>query len=79
MKKIILKIKQKGLMFNLGKNKFRSPVDIDVTYTNLNSIISQLKSNGIIDYEINTFGKDDIVNNRLYKNLVPTEVYTVGY
>jgi len=55
-KKIILKIKTKGMMFHLGKHKFRSPATVDVTNLKIDPIISQLKLMGINDYEISTTG-----------------------
>ena len=55
-KKIILKINQKGIMFNLVGKKFRSPVEVDVTHMKIDSIISQMRSHGVTDYEISTKG-----------------------
>ena len=54
MKKIFLKIKNPGIMFKLGNKKFRSPVEIDVTHLKVDNIISQMKTYGIIDFEITT-------------------------
>lgn len=49
-------------MFNLGKNKFRSPVDIDISNLKIDPIISQLKTMGIDDYEIETIGGEELTN-----------------
>lgn len=54
MKKIFLKIKNPGIMFQLGNKKFRSPVEIDVTHLKVDNIISQMKTYGITDFEITT-------------------------
>ena len=56
MKKIILKVRQSGLMFNLNGQKFRSPVEIDISHMKIDPIISQMRSHGIMDYEISTIG-----------------------
>lgn len=53
-KKVFLRVRQKGIMFQLGKNKFRSPVDIDVTQYKIDPLIYQMRMNGIDDYEIFT-------------------------
>lgn len=46
-------IKTKGLFINIpGLTPFRTPVEIDITKLNLNTVISELKKNGIIDYKI---------------------------
>jgi len=54
MKKIFLKIKNPGIMFQLGNKKFRSPVEIDVTHLKVDNIISQMKTYGITDFDITT-------------------------
>lgn len=54
MKKIFLKIRNPGIMFQLGNKKFRSPAEIDVTHLKVDNIISQMKIYGITDFEITT-------------------------
>jgi len=52
--KIILKITQKGVVFNFSGKKFRSPCGVDVTHKKIDSIISQMRTYGITGYEIST-------------------------
>lgn len=59
-KKIILKVKQTGLMLNFNGKKFRSPVEIDITSSKIDPIISQMRSCGISNYQISTI--EDVSN-----------------
>jgi len=54
MKKIILNVRQSGLMFTFNGKKFRSPAEIDITHMKIDPIISQMRSYGITNYEIST-------------------------
>ena len=58
-KKIILKINQKGMMFNLAGKKFRSPCTVDISHMKIDPIISQMRSYGITDFEILTYKNKD--------------------
>jgi len=59
-KKIILKVTQPGIMFKLNKQKFRSPVSVDITYMKIDHIVSQMRLLGVKDYEIMTVGLENI-------------------
>jgi TolA-binding protein len=65
MKKIILKVRQSGLMFNLNGKKFRSPAEIDITHMKIDPVIGQMRSYGITDYEISTIENTvDLLKNK---------------
>lgn len=57
-KRITLKVNQPGIMFKLNGNKFRSPVEVDITQMKIDPIIAQMRIYGIIDYEISTVDKN---------------------
>ena len=58
-KMLMLKIKDPGHTLNIpGFNEVRTPVEINVHRRDLNVIISYLRKNGIIDYEIKSGDKE---------------------
>ena len=60
MKKItILKIKQKGMVVEIGGKQIRTPAKIDITGKDINKIMMSLKTNGIDNFTISS----DIENN----------------
>jgi len=61
-KKIFLRVKQKGIMFQLGNQKFRSPVDVDITQYKIDPILAQMRIYGISEYEIYTEEPSKIIN-----------------
>jgi len=61
-KKIFLRVKQKGVMFQLGNQKFRSPVDVDITQYKIDPILAQMRIYGISEYEIYTEEPSKIIN-----------------
>lgn len=75
--KRILKIKQPGLYIELnGLSSRHTPAEIDITKSNINTILTELKKYGIEDFEIinisreyNKKTKPKIQNNNRIKNL----------
>ncbi len=72
MKKIFLKIKNPGIMFQLGNKKFRSPAEIDVTHLKVDNIISQMRIYGITDFEITT-NEPKQINEKQKTNIIVIE------
>lgn len=70
MKKIFLKIRNPGIMFQLGNKKFRSPAEIDVTHLKVDNIISQMKIYGITDFEITTNEISKPINKKKTPNVI---------
>jgi hypothetical protein len=73
MKKIFLKIKNPGIMFQLGNKKFRSPAEIDVTHLKVDNIISQMRIYGVTDFEITTNEQSSVVKEKQKTNVIIIE------
>jgi len=57
-------------MFQLGKEKFRSPVDVDITQYKIDPILARMRTNGISDYEIFTEEPNKIIGSGKNKVIV---------
>lgn len=65
---IILSIKEKGLLFELDKITFRTPIKIDITKKNITAVINSLKKAGVIKYSIISQDEKKEKNNKIEKN-----------
>jgi len=67
-------IKEKGMFINIpGVAEFRTPAEIDISKLNINSVISELKKNGINKYQIISGEIKKIENKTVKKNIVIKE------